>query len=95
MLTSKQRAYLKGLAHNLEPIFLIGKSGVTNTMIKEIDITLEKRELIKLKILNNSSEDPREASNQIAEQVGAEVVQVIGGKFIIYRPSKENPQIVI
>jgi RNA-binding protein len=95
MLTSKQRAYLKGLAHNLEPIFLIGKSGVTDTMIKEIDITLEKRELIKLKILNNSSEDPREASNQIAEQVGAEVVQVIGGKFIIYRPSKENPQIVI
>jgi RNA-binding protein len=95
MLTSKQRAYLKGLAHNLEPIFLIGKSGVTDTMIKEIDITLEKRELIKLKILNNSLEDPREASNQIAEQIGAEVVQVIGGKFIIYRPSKENPQIVI
>jgi RNA-binding protein len=95
MLTSKQRAYLKGLAHNLEPIFLIGKSGVTDTMIKEIDITLEKRELIKLKILNNSLEDPREASNQIAEQIGAEVVQVIGGKFIIYRPSNENPQIVI
>lgn len=95
MLTSKQRAYLKGLGHNLEPIFLIGKSGVTDTMMKEIDITLEKRELIKLKVLNNSAEQPREASNQIAEKVGAEVVQVIGGKFIIYRPSKENPQIVV
>jgi RNA-binding protein len=95
MLNSKQRAYLRGLGHNLEPIFLIGKGGVTETMIKEIDITLEKRELIKLKVLNNSTEDPREASNQIAEKVGAEVVQVIGGKFIMYRPSKENPQIVI
>jgi RNA-binding protein len=93
MLTSKQRAYLRGLGHDLEPIFLIGKGGVTDTMIKEIDITLEKRELIKLKILNNSLEEPREASNQIAEQLGADVVQVIGGKFIIYRPSKENPQI--
>lgn len=95
MLNSKQRAYLKGLGHSLEPIFLIGKGGVTDTMIKEIDVTLEKRELIKLKVLNNSSEDPREASNQIAEKIGAEVVQVIGGKFIIYRPSKENPQIVV
>ena len=94
MLTSKQRAHLKGLAHNLDPIFLIGKGGVTDTMIKEIDITIEKRELIKLKVLNNSAEDPREAGNQIAEKIGAELVQVIGGKFIIYRPSKENPQIV-
>ena len=95
MLTSKQRAYLRGLGHNLEPIFLIGKGGVTDTMTKEIDTTLERRELIKLKVLNNSLEDPREASNQIAEKLGADVVQVIGGKFIIYRPSKENPQIRI
>jgi RNA-binding protein len=95
MLTSKQRAYLRGLGHNLEPIILIGKGGVTDTMMKEIDITLEKRELIKLKVLNNSLEEPREASNQIAEQLGADVVQVIGGKFILYRPSVENPQITI
>ncbi len=95
MLTSKQRAYLRGLGNNLEPIFLIGKGGVTETMIKEIDAALEKRELIKLKVLNNSLEDPREASNQIANEIGADVVQVIGGKFILYKPSKENPQIVI
>jgi RNA-binding protein len=95
MLTSKQRAYLRGLGNNLEPIFLIGKGGVTETMIKEIDVALEKRELIKMKVLNNSLEDPREASNNIADQINADVVQVIGGKFILYRPSKENPQIQI
>ena len=95
MLTSKQRAYLRGLGNTLEPIFLIGKGGVTETMIKEIDVVLEKRELIKVKVLNNSLEDPREASNVIADQIGADVVQVIGGKFILYRPSQENPQIQI
>lgn len=95
MLTSKQRAYLRSLGNNLEPIFLIGKGGVSETMINEIDVALEKRELIKLKVLNNSLEDPREASNVIADQIGADVVQVIGGKFILYRPSKENPQIEI
>lgn len=93
MLTSKQRAYLRGLGNTLEPIFLIGKGGVTDTMIKEIDAALEARELIKLKVLNNSLADPREASNQIADAIGADVVQVIGGKFILYRPSQENPQI--
>lgn len=95
MLTSKQRAYLRGLGNTLEPIFLIGKGGVSDSMIKEIDAALEARELIKLKVLNNSLEDPREASNQIADAIGADVVQVIGGKFILYRPSVENPQIQI
>ncbi len=95
MLTSKQRAYLRGLGNTLEPIFLIGKGGVSDSMIKEIDAALEARELIKLKILNNSMEEPKEASHQIAEAVGADVVQVIGGKFILFRPSSENPQIQI
>lgn len=93
MLTSKQRAYLRGLGNTLEPIFLIGKGGVNDNLIKEIDAALEARELIKLKVLNNSMEDPREAAHSIAEQVDADVVQVIGGKFILYRPSEENPQI--
>ena len=95
MLTSKQRAYLRGLGNTLEPIFLIGKGGVTEAMIKEIDAALEKRELIKIKVLNNSLEDPREAGHTIAEQLDAEVVQVIGGKFILYRESQENPTIVL
>lgn len=95
MLTSKQRAYLRGLGNTLEPIFLIGKGGVTDTMIEEIDAALEARELIKLKVLNNSMEEPREAAQAIAESVDADVVQVIGGKFILYRQSKEKPQIVL
>ncbi|MDF2521434.1 MAG: RNA-binding protein [Clostridia bacterium] len=95
MLTSKQRAYLRGLGNTLEPIFLIGKGGVTDNMINDIDAALEARELIKLKVLNNSLEEPREAANVIADQLGADVVQVIGGKFILYRPSKEKPQIVL
>ncbi|MGB7604441.1 MAG: ribosome assembly RNA-binding protein YhbY [Lutisporaceae bacterium] len=95
MLTSKQRAYLRGLGNTLEPIFLIGKGGVTDSMIVEIDAALEARELIKLKILNNSLEEPREAAQTIAERIKADVVQVIGGKFILYRQSKEKPQIVL
>jgi RNA-binding protein len=95
MLTSKQRAYLRGLGNTLEPIFLIGKGGVTDGMMKEIDAALEARELIKLKVLNNSLEDPRAASNILADKLDADVVQVIGGKFILFRPSRENPQIEI
>ncbi len=95
MLTSKQRAYLRGLGNTLEPIFLIGKGGVTEIMIEEINTVLEARELIKLKILNNSLEEPREAAQVIAERLEADVVQVIGGKFILYRESQENPQIVL
>lgn len=95
MLTSKQRAYLRGLANTLEPIFLIGKGGLNDNMIADIDAALEARELIKVKILNNSMAEPREASNEIAERIGAEVVQVIGGKFILYRQSVENPTLVL
>ncbi|HYE81248.1 MAG TPA: ribosome assembly RNA-binding protein YhbY [Clostridia bacterium] len=95
MLNSKQRAYLRGLANTLEPTLLIGKGGINENMIKDIDMALEARELIKIKILNNSMADPREASVEIAEKTGADVVQVIGGKFILYRRSEENPLIVL
>jgi len=93
MLTSKQRAYLRGLANTLEPIFLIGKGGVSDSMVKDIDAALEARELIKIKVLNNSMIDAREASIEIAEKTGADVVQVIGGKFVLYKPSSKNPAI--
>ena len=95
MLNSKQRAYLRGLANSLEPIFLIGKGGINENMIKDIDNALEAKELIKVKVLNNSMTDPREASIEIAERTGADVVQVIGGKFVLYRRSEENPTIVL
>lgn len=95
MLTSKQRAYLRGLANTIEPVLLIGKGGLNDNMLADIDAALESRELIKIKILNNSLTDPKEASKEIAEKTGAEVVQVIGGKFVLYRKSEENPTIVL
>lgn len=95
MLTSKQRAYLRGLANHLEPIFLIGKGGLPDAMAGEINDALEARELIKIKVLNNSMEDVREVSRQIAEQTDSDVVQVIGGKFVLYKPSEENQVIIL
>jgi len=93
MLSSKQRAYLRGLANGLEDVFQIGKAGITPSMEKEIDACLESRELIKIKILDNCPLEAREAADELASDIGAEVVQVIGNKFILYRKSKEKPQI--
>jgi len=95
MLTSKQRAYLRGLANTIEPSLIIGKGGLNDNMIADINAALESKELIKIKILNNSMAEPRETSNEIAERTGADVVQVIGGKFVLYRESEENPTIVL
>ena len=95
MLTSKQRAYLKSLANTLDPSLIIGKGGLNDNMTGDINAALEARELIKIKILNNSMAEPKEVSYEIAEKVGAEVVQVIGGKFILYRQSVENPTIIL
>ena len=95
MLTSKQRAYLRGLANTMEPAFIIGKGGLNDNMIADIDAALEARELVKIKILNNSMAEPKEASLEIADRIGADVVQVIGGKFVLYKMSKENPTLAL
>lgn len=95
MLNSKQRAELRGMANTLEPIFQVGKGGVNDQLIRQVDETLEKRELIKLTTLETSPESSREAADKIAESVGADVVQVIGRKFILYRKSKENQKIFL
>ena len=79
-MTSKQRAFLKSLAMNLEPIFNVGKSSVTPEFIEGIREALEKRELIKIGVLKNCADDPKELANLIAERSGAQVVQVIGKK---------------
>ncbi|MBQ8296677.1 MAG: YhbY family RNA-binding protein [Ruminococcus sp.] len=89
MLTSKQRATLRGIAASYETIFQIGKGGVTETLCKEIGEALRKRELIKLRVLDNSGYTAREAADEIAEAVGADVVQVIGTKFVLF---KRNPK---
>lgn len=93
MLTSKQRAYLRGLAQNLDTIFQVGKGGVTENMCEQIGNALEARELIKLRVLDNSEYTSREAAEEIAENVGADVVQVIGTRFVLYRESVDHKKI--
>lgn len=95
MLTGKQRSYLRGLANTIQPIFQVGKGGINENMIKQFNDALEARELIKASVLNNSSMDAREICNEIAEQTQAEVVQVIGNKFVLYKESEENRVIVL
>lgn len=93
MITSKQRSYLRSLAHSLEPAVYLGKSGLTDNVIKEVDVNLEARELVKVKLQEGCILGPKDVANQIAEQLGAEFVQAIGKKFTLYRESKENKQI--
>ncbi len=90
MLTGKQRSYLKALANGIETIMQIGKNGVTETVIKQIDDALESRELIKIKILNNSSLEAKDTANEIADAVRAEYVQSVGNKFVLYRESENK-----
>ena len=95
MITSKQRSYLKSLAHALDPIVYIGKAGVTENVIKEIDTCLEARELVKVKLQEGCDLAPKDVANDLLEPLGAEFVQAIGRKFTVYRESKENKQIVL
>lgn len=93
MLTSKQRAYLRGMAQQLDTIFQVGKSGISENMCEQISNALEARELIKLRVLENSGYTAKEAANEIAEKVGADVVQVIGTRFVLYRESVDKKRI--
>lgn len=95
MITGKQRSYLRKLAHDLDPLVYIGKSDVTENIINELDVLLESRELVKVKIQESSLLDPKETANELAEVLGAEFVQAIGRKFTLYRRSKEEPKIVL
>ena len=95
MLTSKQRSILKGIAQTEDTIFQIGKGNINNNFIEQIDGALETRELIKISILETADITAREASDQLCEALGAEPVQCIGRKLVLYRPSKENQKIEI
>lgn len=92
-MTTKQRAYLKGLAMNIDPIYQVGKASLTPELTKGLDEALEKRELIKVSVLNNCMDDPREIAEVVAERTRSEVVQVIGKKIVLYRESKEHKKI--
>ena len=94
-MTSKQRSYLKGLAMNLEPVFQIGKSSVTPENVEAIAEVFNTRELVKISILKNCLDDPKEVANTVAERTRSQVVQVIGKKFVLYKPFKENPKIIL
>jgi len=92
-MTSKQRAYLRGLANTMEPILHAGKGGISDAMIKQADDALEARELIKGKVLETAPGTAREVAEEIAAKVNAEVVQVIGRTFVLFRQKEKDSQI--
>lgn len=95
MLTSKQRAYLRSLANTENSIIQVGKGGMNENLVKTIDDALEKREIVKIHVLENSLTDARSVCEKVCSILNAEPVQVIGSKFIIYRESKENKTIIL
>ncbi len=90
MLTSKQRAYLRGMANSYDTILIVGKGGMTDTVVKQADDALKARELFKGKVLESCELSSREAADKLAEETNADVVQVIGSKFILYRPNPDK-----
>ncbi len=93
MITSKQRAFLRSLANKIDATVQVGKGGINDNMIKLIDATLEKNELIKIHVLENAFSETKDVCREIATLIGAEEVQVIGSKFVLYKQSKENKKI--
>ncbi len=94
-MTSKQRSYLKGLAMNIDPIFQVGKGSVTPEYVEAIREAFNTKELIKIAVLKNCMDDPKEIAQVIAERTGAQVVQVIGKKIVLYKANKDNPKILL
>ena len=94
-MTSKQRAYLKGLAMNLDPIFQIGKSSLTPENTSAIAEALEARELIKISVLQNCLDDPNEIARALAEHTRSEVVQVIGKKIVLFRQKRKDSAYIL
>lgn len=94
-MTSKQRAYLKGLASNLDPIFQVGKASLTPELTAAIAEAFNNNELIKVAVLKNCMDDPRAIAEVVAERTHSQVVQVIGKKIVLYKPNKDKPKIVL
>lgn len=94
-MTSKQRAYLKGLAMNLDPVFQIGKASVTPENVDAILEVFNTHELVKIAVLKNCIDDPKEIANMISERTHSQVVQVIGKKIVLYKAFKDNPKIIL
>ncbi len=94
-MTSKDRAQLRSLANTIEPIFQIGKSGISDNLIKQVDDALEARELIKITVLETSPEDALELGNELANKTNSILVQIIGRKITLYRRKKKDSKIGI
>lgn len=94
-MTSKQRAYLKGLAMNVDPIFQVGKGSVTPEYTEAIREAFNTKELIKIAVLKNCLDDPKGIAQVLADRTGSEVVQVIGKKIVLYKANKDNPKIIL
>jgi len=95
MITGKQRAHLRSLANGIPAILQIGKGGINDNFLKQVDDALEARELVKITILETAFLDTKATCGQVAELLGAEPVQAIGSKFVLYRESKDNKTIEI
>lgn len=94
-MTSKQRAYLKSLASNLDPVFHIGKASLTPEITDAVNECLGNNELIKIAVLKNCLDDPKEMAQVLAERTHSQVVQVIGKKIVLYKPDKDSPKIIL
>ncbi len=94
-MTSKQRAHLKSLASVIDPILQIGKSSLTPEYIEAVREAFNTRELIKINVLKNCLDDPREMAQIIADRTASQVVQVIGRKIVLYKPDKDKPKIML
>ena len=94
-MTTKQRAYLKSLAMTMEPIFQVGKSSMTPGLTEAISEALAARELIKISVLKNCADDPRELAELIAERTHAQIVQGIGKKIVLYREGKDDKKKIV
>lgn len=95
MLTGKQKGYLRSMGNEMDPIIQVGKGGITETLVAQTEETLEARELIKCRVLQNCPEEPKSVAEQLAEQVQADLVQVIGRNFLLFRASRNKPVIVL
>lgn len=93
MLSSKQRAFLRSMANTMDPIMQVGKGGIVEELITSVDNALEARELIKMSALETAPVSAREAADELAEATGADVVAVVGRRFVLYRPSKKKKKI--
>jgi RNA-binding protein len=93
MLTGKQKRHLRAMAHHLQPIFQVGKGGTNDHLVRHITEAIETRELIKISVLNNCLDDPREIGAEVAASAKAELVQVIGKTIVLYKESKDHKTI--